>query len=119
MVKLRHLQMLTFVKQLLKRYNKEELADAVLANGSVAANFLVPTAFTFDEDGKDFRDYSKEFAVYNVEEAQASWEKGLEALGKIQVELEILGGDSENAKKQQEWFKSQLERNLTWFDNQT
>ena len=58
-------------KAIARAFNKEELADAVLANGSIAANFLVPTAFTFDEDGKDFRDYSKEFAVYNVEEAQA------------------------------------------------
>jgi len=95
-----------------KGYNKEELADAVLANGSIAANFLVPTEFTFDEDGKDFRDYSKEFSVYNVEEAQESWAKGLKALGTDKVTLEILGGDTENAKKQQEWFKSELERNL-------
>jgi oligopeptide transport system substrate-binding protein len=67
-------------KAIAKGYNKEELADAVLANGSIPANFLVPTAFTFDESGKDYRDYSKEFSVYNVEEAQASWAKGLEAL---------------------------------------
>ena len=99
-------------KAIAKGYNKEELADAVLANGSIAANFLVPTEFTFDEDGKDFRDYSKEFSVYNVEEAQESWAKGLKALGTDKVTLEILGGDTENAKKQQEWFKSELERNL-------
>ncbi|MBO0586009.1 peptide ABC transporter substrate-binding protein [Sporosarcina sp. E16_8] len=99
-------------KAIAKGYNKEELADAVLANGSIAANYLVPQEFTFDEDGKDFRDYSSEFSAYNVEEAQALWTKGLEALGTDKVTLEILGGDTENAKKQQEWFKSELERNL-------
>ena len=101
-----------FVKQLQKAFNKEELADAVLANGSIAANFLVPTEFTYDENGKDFRDYSEEYSVYNVEEAQETWAKGLAALGTDKVEIEILGGDTENAKKQQEWFKSELERNL-------
>ncbi len=99
-------------KAIARGFNKEELADAVLANGSIAANSLVPIEFTYDEDGKDYRDYSKEFAVYNVEEAQEFWKKGLEALGTDKVTLEILGGDTENAKKQQEWFKSELERNL-------
>ena len=99
-------------KAIAKAFNKEELADAVLANGSIAANFLVPEEFTFDPDGKDFRDYSDEYSVYNVEEAQEHWKKGLEELGTDEVTIEILGGDSENAKKQQEWFKSELEKNL-------
>lgn len=99
-------------KAIAKAFDKEELADAVLANGSIGANYLVPQDFTFDEDGKDFRDYSGTFSEYNVEEAQEHWKKGLEALGTDSVTIEILGGDTENAKKQQEWFKSQLEKNL-------
>lgn len=95
-----------------KAFNKEELAEAVLANGSIAANFLVAKDFTFDPDGKDFRDYSDEYLAYNVEEAQEHWKKGLEELGTEELTIEILGGDTENAKKQQEWFKSELERNL-------
>ncbi|MFS0574498.1 peptide ABC transporter substrate-binding protein [Sporosarcina sp. 179-K 3D1 HS] len=100
-------------KAIARAFNKDELAEAVLANGSRAANFLVPAEFTYDEDGKDFREYSDEFTVYNVEEAQEYWKKGLEELGTDKVTLEILGGDTENAKKQQEWFKSELERNLS------
>ena len=99
-------------KAIARGFNKEELAESVLANGSIAANFLVPEKFTFDEEGKDYREYSDDYAVYNVEEAQEYWEKGLEALGTDEVTIEILGGDTENAKKQQEWFKSELERNL-------
>ncbi|KXH79778.1 peptide ABC transporter substrate-binding protein [Sporosarcina sp. HYO08] len=99
-------------KAIARAFNKEELADAILANGSIAANFLVPKDFTFDPSGKDFRDYSDEFALYNVEEAQEYWAKALEELGTDKVTIEILGGDTENAKKQQEWFKSELERNL-------
>ena len=62
-------------KAFAKGFNKEELADAVLANGSIAANFLVPTEFTYDENGKDFRDYSEEFSAYNVAEAQEAGQK--------------------------------------------
>lgn len=99
-------------KAISKAFNKEELADAVLANGSLPANFLVPTDLVFNEEGKDFREISGDHALYNVEEAQALWAKGLEELGTDKVTLEILGGDTENAKKQQEWYKSELEKNL-------
>lgn len=99
-------------KAIARAFDKDELAEAVLANGSIGANYLVPQDFTFDEDGKDFRDYSGTFAEYSVEEAQEYWKKGLEELGTDSVTIEILGGDTENAKKQQEWFKSQLEKNL-------
>lgn len=99
-------------KAIARAFNKEELAEAVLANGSIPAWFLVAKDFTFDPDGKDFRDYSGDYAVYNVEEAQEYWTKALEELGTDSVTIEILGGDTENAKKQQEWFKSELEKNL-------
>ncbi|WP_342508973.1 peptide ABC transporter substrate-binding protein [Sporosarcina sp. FSL K6-2383] len=99
-------------KALARAFNKEEMAEAVLANGSIAANFLVASDFTFDENGKDFRDYSGEHTAYNPEEALEYWEKGLATLGVDSLEIEILGGDTENAKKQQEWFKSEFERNL-------
>ncbi|MEK3935373.1 peptide ABC transporter substrate-binding protein [Sporosarcina sp. FSL W7-1349] len=99
-------------KAIARAFNKQELTDAILANGSLPANYLVPVEFTYDEDGKDFRDYSGEYLEYNVDEAKKYWEKGLEELGTDQVTLELLGGDTENAKKQQEWFKSEFERNL-------
>lgn len=99
-------------KAIARAFNKEELAEVVLANGAEAANFLVANDFVLDENGKDFRDYSKDFTVYDVKEAQAFWEKGLKALGTDNVTIELLGGDAESSKKQQEWFKSELERNL-------
>ncbi|KAA0965585.1 peptide ABC transporter substrate-binding protein [Sporosarcina sp. ANT_H38] len=99
-------------KAIARAFNKEELANVVLANGAKAANFLVADDFVLDENGKDFRDYSGDFTVYDVKEAQAFWEKGLKALGTDNVTIEFLGGDAESSKKQQEWFKAELERNL-------
>ena len=80
-------------KAISKAFDKAELTEAVLANGSVPANYLVPENFTFDEDGKDFRELSGTFLEFNLEEAQKHWEKGLAALGTTSMELEILGGD--------------------------
>ncbi|PIC95626.1 peptide ABC transporter substrate-binding protein [Sporosarcina sp. P26b] len=99
-------------KAIAKSFEKEDMVDVVLANGSLAANFLVPTNFAFDENEKDFRDLSGNHLEYNVEEAQDHWKKGLEELGVESLDLEILGGDTELSKKMDEYFKSQLEGNL-------
>ncbi len=99
-------------KVIAQAFYKDELADTVLVNGAKAANFLFANDFTLDENGKDFRDYSENCPIFDVKEEQAFWKKGLKALGTDNVILEFLGGDTENSKKQQEWFKSELERNL-------
>ncbi|MDN4607720.1 peptide ABC transporter substrate-binding protein [Sporosarcina highlanderae] len=95
-----------------KSFEKQDLADVILANGSIPANFLVPKDFAFDENGKDFRDIAGDHLVYNAEEAKDFWQKGLDELGVTNLELEILGGDTELSKKMNEYFKSQLEGNL-------
>ncbi|MEK4026383.1 peptide ABC transporter substrate-binding protein [Mammaliicoccus sciuri] len=99
-------------KAIAKAFEKNDMADIVIADGSTPANFLVPTDFAFDENEKDFRDLSGDHLVYNVEEAQEHWKKGLEELGVDSLKLEILGGDTELSKKMDEYFKSQLEGNL-------
>lgn len=95
-----------------KAFDKQDLVDVVLANGSVPANYLVPKDFTFDENGTDFRDVNGDMAVFNVEEAKAAFEKGLSELGVSELTLEILNGDTESAKKTGEYLKNQLETNL-------
>ena len=93
-------------------FNKQDLTDVVLANGSLPANYLVPTEFTFDESGADFREVNGDMNEFNAEEAKTFWATGLEELGETEVTLELLGGDSELAKKMDEYLKAQLEANL-------
>ncbi|MFJ5769209.1 peptide ABC transporter substrate-binding protein [Psychrobacillus sp. NPDC093180] len=95
-----------------KGFNKQDLVDVVLANGSVPANYLVPKDFTFDEDANDFRDVNGDMAEFNAEEAKAAFEKGLSELGVSELEIELLNGDTESAKKMGEYLKNQLETNL-------
>ncbi|CEG22259.1 Dipeptide-binding protein DppE precursor [Planococcus massiliensis] len=93
-------------------FNKQDLVDVVLANGSLPANYLVPTEFTFDENNADFREVNGDMNEFNAEEAKKFWATGMEELGLTEVTLEMLGGDSELAKKMDEYMKSQLEENL-------
>jgi oligopeptide transport system substrate-binding protein len=99
-------------KALSMAFNKQDLTDVVLANGSLPANYLVPTEFTFDESGADFREVNGDMNEFNAEEAKKFWATGLEELGETEITLELLGGDSELAKKMDEYLKAQLEENL-------
>lgn len=95
-----------------KAFNKQDLVDVVLANGSVPANYLIPKDFTFDADANDFRDVNGDMAEFNVEEAKAAFDKGLSELGVSELTIEILNGDTEAAKKMGEYLANQLQTNL-------
>lgn len=93
-------------------FNKEDLVTDILANGSVEANYVVPKDFVKDEDGKDFREANGDLLTYDVEAAKEYWAKGLEELGLTEVNLSILGGDTEAAKKIDQYVQHQWETNL-------
>ncbi|HSJ37862.1 MAG TPA: peptide ABC transporter substrate-binding protein [Planococcus sp. (in: firmicutes)] len=93
-------------------FNKQDLVDVVLANGSLPANYLVPTEFTFTEDAEDFREVNGDLTGFDAEQAKTFWETGLEEIGETEVTLELLGGDSELAGKMDAYLKEQMETNL-------
>lgn len=99
-------------KALALSFNKQDLADVVLANGSIPADFLVPTEFTFDANNEDFRQVNGDMMEFNAEEAKALWAEGLEEEGLTEVRLEYLSGDTELSKKIDAYMKDQMEGNL-------
>lgn len=99
-------------KAIAQGFNKEDLASAILSNGSIPANGLVPAGFAFNEAGEDFRDANGDLLTYDAEAAKEAWAAGLKELGITELSLELLGGDSELAKKMDEYMKAQLEGNL-------
>lgn len=96
-----------------KAFDKDAVCDNILRNGSVPADFCIPIGLATGPDGKDFRDSST--AIYNeydVEEAKALWEKGLEELGTDSVELTLIFDDEESIKLVAEFIQQQLQENL-------
>ena len=93
-------------------YNKAELCDVLLNNGSIPANYLVPSEFLFDKNGKDFREANGDMNVYNVKKAKEHWTAAKATLGKDAISLKLLNFDSESAKKVGEFFKEELQKNL-------
>lgn len=99
-------------KALALSFNKQDLADIVLANGSIPADFLVPTEFTFDANNEDFRQVNGDMMAFNAEEAKVLWAAGLEEEGLTEVSLDYLSGDTELSKKIDAYMKDQIEGNL-------
>ncbi len=96
-----------------RAFDKQAMVDNILNNGSLPANYLVPTDFTtHPETGETFRDINGDLMTYDPELAQEYWEKGLEELGEDSLEIEYLGDDSDTAKIMSEFLKNQLETNL-------
>ena len=91
--------------------DKKALVEDVLANGSIAADFLVPKGFSF-LDGKDFRETAGTYLKTNKEEAQKLWKKGLEETGLKEVNFTYVGQDTETSKLTDAFIKDQLEKNL-------
>ncbi|MFC4714267.1 peptide ABC transporter substrate-binding protein [Planococcus dechangensis] len=99
-------------KALALSFNKQDLADIVLANGSIPADFLVPTEFTFDADNEDFRKVNGDMMAFNAEQAKTLWAEGMEEQGLTELTLEYLSGDTELSKKIDAYMKDQMEGNL-------
>ncbi|WP_409304655.1 peptide ABC transporter substrate-binding protein [Peribacillus sp. SCS-155] len=94
-------------------FNKKDLTEGVLANGSIPANYAVPKDFVkHPETGEDFREGNGDMLTYNLDAAKKAWEQGLKELGTKEVTIGLLGGDTEAGKKVDEYIVNQLETNL-------
>ncbi|MBN9901190.1 peptide ABC transporter substrate-binding protein [Bacillus thuringiensis] len=92
--------------------NKKAFVDTVLNNGSLPANGFIPSDFAKGLDGKDFRKENGALVKDDVKAAKENWEKARQELGKEQVTLELLTSDNAIAKKNAEYLKGELEKNL-------
>lgn len=102
--------------------DKAFITDNVLANGSIAANYIVPQEFVFGPadtayEGIDFRatveENTKGFNAYNVEEAAKLWAAAREATGVTgPIEIEIIISEGDLAAQLGAAIKNDLEANL-------
>ncbi|WP_033826872.1 peptide ABC transporter substrate-binding protein [Bacillus andreraoultii] len=102
------------IRQAIARaFNKDDIVNEILNNGSIVANGLVPKDFvTIPDSGKDFREANGDLLTYDLKTAQEFWKKGLAEIGVDKVQIELLGDDSENAKISTEYIANQLQTNL-------
>lgn len=93
-------------------FDKEQIAEFLLKDGSIAANFAVPVKLAVGPDGKDFRETAPTYLNVNKEKAKEYFEKAKKELGKDKFTYELLFEDTESSKKVAEYLKSEIETNL-------
>ncbi|RFU63044.1 peptide ABC transporter substrate-binding protein [Bacillus sp. V59.32b] len=107
------LQNVNIRRAIAQGFNKEDFVNSILNNGSLVANGQMPKDFVTDPaSGKDWREVNGDLIKFDAEAAKESWEKGLKEIGKKELTIRYLGGDTETAKKTSEYMKNQLETNL-------
>ncbi|MCU5633074.1 peptide ABC transporter substrate-binding protein [Bacillus cereus] len=92
--------------------NKKAFVDTVLNNGSLPADGFIPAEFAKGSDGKDFRKENGNLVKDDVNTAKETWKKARKELKKEQITLELLTSDNAIAKKNAEYLKGELEKNL-------
>lgn len=93
-------------------YDKELIANNVLKDGSIAANFAIPVKLAVGPDGKDFRETTGTYLAVDKAKAVEFFEKAKTELGKTEFAFELLFEDTEASKKVAEFIKSEVETNL-------
>ncbi|MEG2938315.1 MAG: peptide ABC transporter substrate-binding protein, partial [Vagococcus sp.] len=87
-------------KAILQGIDKEQFANEILGDGSLALNGFVPENFAKDPvKHEDFRKENGDLLPYDLKEAQKSWDLAKKELGKDTIELELMSADSGTAKK--------------------
>jgi len=103
-------------KGIAQAFNKEDFVEKILQDESNPTDHLIPKGQTQSPDGKkDFTEVADErndYLSYDPQKAKEAWEKGKEELGVEEVQLDFLTDDTEEAKKNAEFFQYELQENL-------
>lgn len=97
---------------LAKSYDKDYIVNELFNDGSVAANYIIPSGLAASPAGADYRAEGGEYLTYDVDAAKAAWEAGLAELGTDTVEFELLFDDAESVKAMAEFMQSEWQNNL-------
>ena len=93
-------------------YDKEAIVNNILKDGSIKADFLVPTLLATGPDGKDFRDGTDTYLSTDKAKALEYYDKAKTELGKDSFEYTMLIDDAESAQNVAQFIQAEIQTNL-------
>ncbi|KAA8999747.1 peptide ABC transporter substrate-binding protein [Paenibacillus spiritus] len=111
-MKVKGLENVNLRKALSLAYDKQAIVEEILKDGSIAADFAVPTQLATGPDGKDFRETAGTYPTTNKEEAAKYWEQAKKELGVDSLKFELLFEDTESATLVAQFIQSEIESAL-------
>lgn len=99
-------------KALALAFDKKAITEQILKDGSIVADFAVPTMLATGPDGKDFRDTTGTYLSTDKALALEYWEKAKQELGVDSVNFELLFEDTESATNVAQFIQAEIETTL-------
>jgi len=94
-------------KALTYAFNRSDITNGILNNGSTPIGGIVPANFV-KASGSDFHQANGDLVGYDKAKATQYWQQGLKELGKKDLTLELLGVDDDTNKKVEEYLQGAL-----------
>ena len=93
-------------------YDKEAIVNNILKDGSIKADFLVPTLLATGPHGKDFRDGTDTYLSTDKAKALEYYDKAKTELGKDSFEYTMLIDDAESAQNVAQFIQAEIQKTL-------
>lgn len=93
-------------------YDKEAVAKNILKDGSIVADFAVPTKLATGPDGKDFRETTGTYLSTDKAKAVEYWDKAKAELGISEVKYKMIVEDTESAINVAQFIQSEIQTTL-------
>ncbi len=93
-------------------YDKEAIAKNILKDGSIVADFAVPTLLSTGPDGKDFRETTGTYLTTDKAKALEYWQKAQTELGISELKYTMIVEDTESAINVAQFIQSEIQTTL-------
>jgi oligopeptide transport system substrate-binding protein len=106
------LENLNLRKALSLAYDKTAIANNILKDGSIVADFAVPTLLATGPDGKDFRETANKFGSTDKAKALEYWEAAKSELSISELKYTMIVEDTESAINVAQFIQSEIQTTL-------
>ncbi|HEX3077694.1 MAG TPA: peptide ABC transporter substrate-binding protein [Lachnospiraceae bacterium] len=106
------LENLNLRKALALSYDKAAIVNNILKDGSIAADFAVPTLLAIGPDGKDFRETTGTYLSTDKAKALECWNAAKEELGVSELKYTMIVEDTESAMNVAQFIQSEIQTTL-------
>ena len=99
-------------KALALSYDKDAIVNNILKDGSIKADFAVPTLLATGPDGKDFRDGTDTYLSTDKAKALEYYDKAKAELGKDSFSYTMIVEDTESAQNVAQFIQAEIQKTL-------
>ena len=99
-------------KALALSFDKAAVVNNILKDGSLVADFAVPTKLATGPDGKDFRETTETYLSTDKANALVLWEKAKTELGVTELKYTMIVEDTESAINVAQFIQSEVQATL-------